>query len=108
MNNNQAPADPKAEGKDILKKIGTQLKKELNVKEEPKKKVTSFYIEDWINETMRQAEGIEDLTIIKNPAHCTPLNRYDIDKNKLVTYGLPVDSVDRLYRSLFTHSFGIF
>jgi len=31
-----------------------------------------------------------------------------LDKNALISFGIPLEDIDRIYRALFVHSFGIF
>ena len=57
---------------------------------------------------MKHAEHLETVPVLKHPAHKTPLHRYESDKNALLSFGIPPEEIDRIYRALFVHSSGIF
>jgi hypothetical protein len=41
-----------------------------------------------------------------NDEHKSPAARYGIDRMQLIGMGLPAESIERIYRGLFVHSFG--
>ena len=71
-------------------------------------KLNPKIIETWINETLADAEHLDIAGILLKPEHKTPISRYGIDKMTLTNAGVPVETVDRLYRALFVHSVGFF
>ena len=71
-------------------------------------KLNPKIIETWINETLADAEHLDIAGILLKPEHKNPISRYGIDKMTLTNAGVPVETVDRLYRALFVHSIGFF
>lgn len=65
-------------------------------------------LETWINETLKDAEHLDLPGCIINSDVLVPINRYQIDRKKLVTYGLPNEMIDRIYRALFVYSVGFY
>lgn len=46
--------------------------------------------------------------MILKPEHQNPISRYQIDRLILVNNGIPPETVDRIYRSLFVYSVGFY
>ena len=65
-------------------------------------------IETWINETLQDAEHLDIPGVILKPEHQVPLVRYGIDKLILINAGIPQETIDRIYRSLFVYSVGFY
>jgi len=65
-------------------------------------------LETWINETLKDAEHLDLPGCIINSEVLVPINRYQIDRKKLVAYGLPNEMIDRIYRALFVYSVGFY
>ena len=65
-------------------------------------------LETWINETLQDAEHLDIPGVILKPEHQTPISRYGIDRIVLSNAGIPVETVDRIYRSLFVYSVGFY
>ncbi len=42
------------------------------------------------------------------PVHKQPINRYKIDKLYLHAQGVPIEDIERIYRSLFVYSIGFY
>ena len=70
--------------------------------------VNSSVMEAWINETLKDAEHLEIPGIIIKPVHKMPMSRYGIDKLYLHSQGLPMEDIERIYRSLFVYSIGFY
>lgn len=65
-------------------------------------------IEHWINETLGDAEHLNIPGVILKPENKIPVNRYNIDRMTLMNAGIPNESVNRIYRSLFVYSVGFY
>ena len=65
-------------------------------------------LETWINETLQDAEHLDIPGVILKPEHQNPISRYQIDRLILVNNGIPPETVDRIYRSLFVYSVGFY
>jgi hypothetical protein len=65
-------------------------------------------LETWINETLADAEHLNIPGVILKPEHKNPISRYCIDRLTLTNAGIPNDTVDRVYRSLFVYSVGFY
>lgn len=70
--------------------------------------LNSRVIETWINETLKDAEHLDIPGVIVKPAQKLPMNRYLIDRLQLHSAGIPIESIDRLYRGLFVYSIGFY
>ena len=70
--------------------------------------LNSRVIETWINETLKDAEHLEIPGVIVKPTQKMPMNRYLIDRLYLHNAGIPIEDIDRLYRSLFVYSIGFY
>ena len=70
--------------------------------------VTSKVMENWLNETLADAEHLDIPGVILRPEHKNPITRYGIDRMELTNSGLPNDFVDRVYRCLFVYSVGFY
>jgi hypothetical protein len=55
---------------------------------------------------LRDAEGLKFKGLQLYPEQVQPISRYEIDKQSLIKFGVSVDKVNRIYRSLFVHSVG--
>ena len=65
-------------------------------------------LETWINETLQDAEHLDIPGVILKPEHQNPIYRYGIDRVILAQAGIPIDIIDRIYRSLFVYSVGFY
>lgn len=65
-------------------------------------------MEHWINETLSDAEHLNIPGIIIKPESTLPIRRYKIDRMTLTKGGIPNESVNRIYRSLFVYSVGFY
>ena len=65
-------------------------------------------LETWINETLQDAEHLDIPGVILKPEHFNPISRYQIDRFKLSSAGIPNDVIDRIYKSLFVYSVGFY
>lgn len=70
--------------------------------------LNSRVIENWINETLADAEHLEIPGVLIKPSHKLPLQRYQIDRLFLISVNVPVDMIDRIYRGLFVYSIGFY
>lgn len=70
--------------------------------------VNSKVMETWINETLADAEHLDIPGVILKPEHKNPISRYAIDRLTLTNAGIPNQTVDRVYRSLFVYSVGFY
>ena len=65
-------------------------------------------MENWINDTLNDAEHLNIPGVILNPDSKIPVNRYNIDRMTLMKGGIPNELVNRIYRSLFVYSVGFY
>ena len=65
-------------------------------------------LETWINETLQDAEHLDIPGVILKPEHQNPISRYGIDRLILFNAGIPPETIDRIYRSLFVYSVGFY
>ena len=65
-------------------------------------------MENWINDTLKDAEHLNIPGIILNSDGKIPVNRYKIDRMTLMKGGIPNELVNRIYRSLFVYSVGFY
>ena len=65
-------------------------------------------LETWVNDTLKDAEHLKIPGIILKPAHSLPTSRYGIARLDLVNAGIPSETIDRIYRSLFVYSVGFY
>eukprot|EP00347_Sterkiella_histriomuscorum_P012772 403367281 len=70
--------------------------------------INSKVMETWINETLADAEHLDIPGVILKPEHKNPISRYAIDRLTLTNSGIPNETVDRVYRSLFVYSVGFY
>lgn len=66
------------------------------------------YLEQWLNDVLTDANDKKMPGLLQRPEHAQPLSRYQIDRGTLHDRGVPLASIDRLYRSLFVNSIGFF
>ena len=64
------------------------------------------YVEQWLNDVLRDAQDMKYPGVLTHPEKALPINRYEIDKISLTNLGIPIATVDRIYRALFVHSVG--
>lgn len=57
---------------------------------------------------LKDAAHLEMPGIMKRPEHKKPLDRYEVDRFTLSNMRVPLEKIDRIYRSLFVHSVGFF
>ena len=65
-------------------------------------------MENWINETLGDAEHLNIPGILLKPENKVPVSRYRIDRMTLMKGGIPNESINRIYRSLFVYSVGFY
>ena len=65
-------------------------------------------MENWLNQTLSDAEHLDIPGVILKPEHKNPISRYQIDRNELTNCGIPNDFVNRIYRCLFVYSVGFY
>ena len=65
-------------------------------------------LETWIDETLQDAEHLDIPGVILKPEHQKPISRYGIDRLMLFNAGIPTETIDRIYRSLFVYSVGFY
>lgn len=65
-------------------------------------------LETWINETLQDAEHLDIPGVILKPEQQNPIYRYGIDRVSLQMAGMPVETINRIYRSLFVYSVGFY
>ena len=70
--------------------------------------MSSKVIENWIDETLQDAEHLDIPGVILTPENMMPINRYKIDRQTLTKANLDNEDVDRIYRSLFVYSVGFY
>ena len=63
-------------------------------------------LENWIDETLQDAEHLDIPGVILRPENQKPSVRYGIDRLALVNAGIQPETVERIYRSLFVYSVG--
>ena len=63
-------------------------------------------METWIEDTLTEAEHLEIPSVVIKPLHKKPIARYKIDRLTLSKGGIPDETIDRIYRSLFVYSVG--
>ncbi|CDW82237.1 UNKNOWN [Stylonychia lemnae] len=72
------------------------------------KKLSSRFLEQWINDTLDECYHLGIPGIIARPEHKLPLSRHGLDRITLTNMGIPNESVNRIYRSLFVFSVGFY
>ena len=65
-------------------------------------------MENWINETLKDAEHLDIPGVILKPEHKNPISRYSIDRITLSNAGIPSKTIDRIYKCLFVYSVGFY
>ena len=70
--------------------------------------VSGKVIENWLNETLSDAEHLNIPLCILNPREQQPLTRYNIDPMTLAEAGIREEAAERIYKSLFVYSVGFF
>ena len=65
-------------------------------------------LEQWLNDTLKEAAYMDIPGSLLNDDHKSPASRYGIDWMQLLGVGLPTHFVERIYRGLFVHSLGFF
>ena len=70
--------------------------------------VSPKVIEQWLNQTLTDAEHLDIPSVILKPQNKVPTSRYLIDRNTLHNAGLSNDDVDRIFRTLFVYSVGYY
>ena len=68
----------------------------------------SRYVEQWINDVLRDAEDLKMPGVVARPENLVPISRYEVDRIGLNNKGMSFETVDRVYRALFVHSVGFF
>ena len=63
-------------------------------------------MENWIDDTLQEAEHFDIPGVIIKPMQKKPISRYGIDRLTLSKGGISDDTIDRIYRSLFVYSVG--
>jgi hypothetical protein len=70
--------------------------------------VNTKVMENWLNQTLSDAEHLDIPGCILRPEHKNPITRYGIDRIELTNWGIPEGFVDRIYRCLFVYSVGFY
>lgn len=65
-------------------------------------------LETWINETLTDADHLDIPGTALKAEHKLPISRYQIDRHTLINFGIPNETVDRIYRGLFVYSVGFY
>lgn len=94
-----------------LSEYGTskhELKQVKNLFEDGPSPMNPKVMEHWINETLKDAEHLNIPGILTKPENKVPVSRYRIDRMTLMKGGIPNESVNRIYRSLFVYSVGFY
>lgn len=73
-----------------------------------KNKMSPKVLETWINETLSDAEHLDIPGVILKPESKNPISRYGVDRHFLQVEGIPNETIDRIYRSMFVYSVGWF
>ena len=72
------------------------------------KNITTNVMENWLNQTLSDAEHLDIPGCILKPEHKNPIFRYGIDRIELNNWGIPDEYIDRIYRCLFVYSVGFY
>ena len=70
--------------------------------------MSSKVIENWIDETLQNAEHLDIPGVVLTPENKLPINRYGIDRQTLMKENIDNDDIDRIYRALFVYSVGFY
>lgn len=70
--------------------------------------MSSKVLENWIDETLQDAEHLDIPGVILTPENKLPIARYGIDRQTLSKANLDAADIDRIYRSLFVYSVGFY
>jgi hypothetical protein len=65
-------------------------------------------LEAWINNTISDAEQIELPDELVSAETRQPLIRFGVDRQSLISAGVPSNEVDRVFRALFVYSIGFY
>jgi len=65
-------------------------------------------VEQWLNDTLQDAEYMKIPGTILKVDHKNPISRYGIERMLMTNAGIPNDDVSRLYRGFFVHTVGFF
>ncbi|CDW82298.1 UNKNOWN [Stylonychia lemnae] len=71
-------------------------------------KVSTRFIEQWVNEILTDCQDLNIPGTISKPEHKQPLSRYGMDRMHLTNQGIPNDLVNRIYNSLFVYTLGFY
>jgi len=70
--------------------------------------MSSKVLENWIDETLQDAEHLDIPGVILTPENKLPITRYGIDRQTLTKANVDSADVDRIYRALFVYSVGFY
>ena len=70
--------------------------------------MSSKVLENWIDETLQDAEHLDIPGVILTPENKLPITRYGIDRQTLTKANVDPNDVDRIYRALFVYSVGFY
>ncbi len=70
--------------------------------------LSSKVIENWLNQTLTDAENMDIPSVLLLPKDRVPITRYGIDQLTLIKAGLSSEMCERIYRALFVYSIGFF
>ncbi|CAI2370269.1 unnamed protein product [Moneuplotes crassus] len=84
------------------------MRKSKKMYKDPPSIINSKIIEHWMNETLGDAEHLNIPGVLMKPENKVPVARYNIDRMTLMKGGIPNESVNRIYRSLFVYSVGFY
>ncbi|CDW85387.1 UNKNOWN [Stylonychia lemnae] len=89
-----------------------QQKKNLDslamIEKFPKMSIDHRIVEQWLNDTLSDAEHFKLPGVISKIDHQNPISRYGIDRMTLTNAGIPNEDVNHLYRAMFVYSVGFF
>tara|TARA_B110000285_G_C14920218_1_gene512213 strand:+ start:367 stop:735 length:369 start_codon:yes stop_codon:yes gene_type:complete len=94
--------------KTLTAKPKERYKSAVRGQEKAESKMSPKVLETWINETLKDAEHLDIPGVIMKPETRSPASRYQIDRPYLMSQGISIELVDRIYRSLFVYSVGFY
>lgn len=74
----------------------------------PKLAIDHRIVEQWLNDTLSDAEHFKLPGVISKIDHQNPISRYGIDRMTLTNAGIPNEDVNHLYRAMYVYSVGFF
>ena len=84
----------------------TFKQKKLSAQPREERVINPEIIEEWINETLGEAQHMKIPGFIANPERKEPMQVYGIDKASLMKGGIDAHFVPRVYKGLYVYSMG--